>query len=115
MADANWKQGNTRPAIVIDLDLGVDPETSSPRTLVAGDVVTQIMKPPTGPSIVRTLTVISMPLNQLRYSPTAGDLDIVGDYEVEFDLTDSGGKVETVPDEASNNYEYTVDAILPRP
>lgn len=115
MADANWKVGNTRPSVVITLDLGNDPESGSPRTLQAGDVVSQIMRPPGGPAITRTLTILSAPSNKLKYTPTAGDFAVPGEYDVEFDLTDSGGKVETIPDDAANNYSYMISAKLPVP
>jgi hypothetical protein len=112
MADANWKVGNTRPAVVITLDLGNDPETGTPRTLDPTDEITQIMRPPGGPAILRTLTILDAPTNQVRYKPVAGDLDVPGDYEVEFDITDTSGDIETVPDDPANNYHYAIGAKI---
>lgn len=112
MANARWKVGNTRPAVLITLDLGTDPETQAARTLQAGDTVTQIMRPPGGPAIQTVLTIVDMGANEVRYKPAAGHLDDVGTYDVEFDLTDSGGDIETIPDDPAANYSYEVGAKI---
>lgn len=110
--NARWKVGNTRPAVVITLDLGTDPETGTARTLAGTDVVSQIMRPPSGPAILSTLEVLDAPTNQVKYKPEAGDLDIAGTYEVEFDITDVATDVETVPDDSDDNYSYKISAKL---
>lgn len=112
MADAYWKVGNTRPSVLITLDLGVDPQTGDPRTLVSGDTVTQLMRRGTDAVITRVLTIVDAPTNRVLYKPTASDFTQAGDYQVEFDITASNGDVETVPDRASLNYVYTVSAKL---
>lgn len=110
--NARWKVGNTRPAVLITFDLGIDPETGTARTLAVTDVVSQIMRPPTGPAILTTLDIVDAPANQVRFKPEAGDLDIAGSYDVEFDITDLATDVETIPDDAADNYEYFISAKL---
>lgn len=112
MADAYWKVGNTRPSVLITLDLGIDPQTGDPRTLVVGDVVTQLMRRATDAVITRTLTIVDLPTNKVLYKPAVGDFTQAGDYQVEFDITASNGDVETIPDRVSANYVYTVGAKL---
>lgn len=113
-ADAYWRKGNTRPAAIITLNLGVDPQTQTPRTLQDGDVVTQIMRNTVSGSaaIVRTLEILDAATNKVRYKPAVGDLDEVGSPQVEFDITDSNDDVETLPDQAADNYVYQIDAKL---
>lgn len=110
--NAHWKVGNTRPAVLITLNLGTDPQTGAARTLAGTDTVTQIMRNRTTTlaAIVRTLTIVDAASNRVLYSPAAGDLDTAGDYEVEFDITEAGvgGRVETVPDDPAENYWYRV-------
>ena len=110
MADAHWREGNTRPAVLITLNLGNDPETGTPRTLQPGDVVTQIMRNQTTPgaAITRTLEIIDAPTNKVLYDPAVGDLDVAGSYRVMFDLTDDNGDVESIPDQENLDYEYLV-------
>lgn len=112
MADAYWRVGNTRPAVVITLDLGTDPETGEVRTLAETDEVTQIMRNNTAdtPAVTRTLDVLDADENKVRYKPAVGDLDDAGGYEVVFDITDENGDVETIPDQQANDYQYQVDA-----
>ena len=111
MADANWRQGNTRPAVLITLDLGIDPVTLLARTLAVTDVVTQIIRnqtTPPGTAIVRTLTIEDAAANQVLYDPAVGDLDVAGTYKVMFDITDVNDDVESIPDTAANDYSYLV-------
>lgn len=112
MADAHWRTGNTRPAVLITLDLGIDPETGLPRTLDPSDVVTQIMRIQSGPgaAITRTLTIVDAAANKVRFKPAVGDLDNAGTYKVMFDITSSGGEVESVPDQEALDYEYLIGA-----
>jgi hypothetical protein len=112
MADAHWRTGNTRPSVLITLNMGIDPETGTPRTLSPSDTVTQIIRNTTTPgaAITRALTIVSAAENKVRYTPSAGDLAVAGSYRVMFDITDTGGKVESVPDEEGLDYEYLVGA-----
>lgn len=112
MANAYWRTGNTRPAVIFPLNLGTDPETGEPRTLAETDVVTQIMRNNTlaTPAIVRALDVVDVATNMCRYKPEDGDLDYAGTYQVVFDITDENGDVETLPDRQALDYYYQVDA-----
>ena len=114
MADANWRVGNTRPAVLITLDLGIDPVTLLARTLAVDDVVTQIIRNQTTPgaAIVRTLTIEDAAANQALYDPAVGDLDVAGTYKVMFDITDVNDDVESIPDTAAADYSYLVGERL---
>jgi len=112
MAQAHWRVGNTKPAILIQFDLGTDPRTGLPRTLAETDVVTQIMRNQTtpGPAITRTLEIFDAATNKVIYDPDVGDLDEAGLYKVMFDITDVDDEIESVPDDEALDYEYLVGA-----
>lgn len=109
---AKWRTGNTRPAVLIPLDLGTDPSTDTARTLAVDDVVTMIMLNRGGVSPTaqtRTVTVESTDPPVVSWKPEDGDFDESGTYDVVFDITDADTDVETIPNDAATDYQFEID------
>lgn len=109
---AKWRAGNTRPAVRIPLDLGTDPETSEARVLDSEDTVTLIMlnRDADTPVVqVLSTTVESLDPPIVSWKPEDGDFDEAGTYDVVFDITDTNDDVETIPNDAADDYQFEID------
>lgn len=108
---ANWRTGNTRPAVRIPLDLGIDPVTSESRVLDAGDEVTLIMRnrdAETPTALTRACTVEGLDPPVVSWKPEDGDFDEGGTYDVVFDITDTDTDVETIPNDRAEDYQFVI-------
>ena len=121
-----WRTGDTRPPVVVPLWLGTDPLTGDVRTIQASDVMSLIMRnadaaEPTaqlrGPLEVVTLDpprvndATGAETSQgIIFKPEDGDFDEDGNYDTVFQLTDSEGDVETIPDRESVKYTFIIGA-----
>lgn len=123
---AYWRTANTRPAVVVPLYLGTDPVTGDVRTIEETDVMSLIMR--NGDAVTPTaqlrgpLEVITLDPPRVDegtgaetsqgvvFKPEDGDFDEDGVYDVVFDLTDTDGDVETIPDRVSVVYQFVVGA-----
>ena len=108
---AKWRTGNTRPAVLIPIDLGTDPTTDTTRILAATDDVTMIMRNrdaaiPT--ALTRTCTVETEDPPVVSWKPEDGDFDEGGTYDVVFDITDTTGDIETIPNDRDDDYQFEI-------
>lgn len=118
---AYWRTGNTRPAVVIPLYLGTDPLTGDVREISGTDIVSQIMRNGSNPAqLIEDLEVVTLDdprtdeitgavtSQAVIYKPEDGDLDEDGTYDVVWDITDTDGDVETIPDRVEVSYQFLV-------
>jgi hypothetical protein len=92
--------------------MGTDPETEEARTLQSGDEVSLVMRNPDeeGAAKVRDVEILDMGANLCKWKPEDGDFTAAGDYQTVFDVTDSNGDVETIPDDEANDYVFHITA-----
>lgn len=109
---AEWRTGNTRPGVRIPLDLGTDPTTDEARVLAVTDEVTLIMRNDTADTAaqMREVTVLDLDPPVVFWKPEDGDFDDPGTYRLVFDITDADGDVETIPNDADDDYHFEIDA-----
>ena len=88
------KQNDTLPAIIAQL---VDADGSIPD--LTGAAVKFIMRLRSGGAakVNASATIIAAATGDVKYSWSAADTDTVGDYEGEFEVTFSGGAIQTYP------------------
>lgn len=94
--DFYLKRGDTRPKLRKNL---VDATGANPN--ITGATVVFIMKAQgaTSPKINRAaVAIIDGPTALVEYTWITGDSDTSGEYEGEFEVTDSLGGIETFPD-----------------
>ena len=105
MPDQAWKRGDTRPAVETTLNI-----TIPGKTLETATQVMQHMSHTEQTLVVsRSMTIVNAATNRIRYTPTAGDMNVAGTYEVEWQVTDNDGGVYTVPNDPDAPYkEYEV-------
>lgn len=92
--DFYWKQGDTAPAIAEQLFDG----TGTAVNLTGASVKFMMWAP--GDAAVKvnaTATITDAALGKVSYTPTALNTDTIGDYLVEWQVTFSGGAIETFP------------------
>ena len=92
--DHHWKQGDTAPAIAEQLfdGLGV------PVVLTGASVKFMMWGP--GDAAVKVnaaATITDAATGKVSYTPLAANTDTPGDYLVEWQVTFSGGAIETFP------------------
>lgn len=96
--DQTWKRGDTLPAVAWTLNLppGMD--------LTTATGVEQHMRHTVSNTVIsRTVTVTSAATNEILYEPISGDMNVSGDYDVEFEVTDAAG-VYTVPNDPNKSF-----------
>jgi len=88
------KQNDTLPAITAQL---VDADGSIPD--LTGATVKFIMRLTSGGAakVDTSATIVTATTGDVKYSWVAADTDTVGDYEGEFEVTFSGGAIQTYP------------------
>jgi hypothetical protein len=100
------KQNDTSPALTGQL---FNPDGSNPN--LAGSTVKFIMRPAAGGSakVDASATVVTASTGNVKYSWIAADTDTVGSFEGEFEVTFSGGAVQTYPNKGYLKIEVTDD------
>lgn len=95
MPDQAWKRGDTRPAVETTLNI-----TIPGKTLETATAVMQHMSHKEQTLVItRAVTIVDAPTNRIRFTPTAGDMNVAGLYEVEWQVTDSDGGIYTIPND----------------
>ena len=92
--DFYWKQGDTAPAIAEQLFDGTGTAVN-----LAGASVKFMMQGP-GDAAVKvnaTATITDDATGKVSYTPSSTDTNTPGDYLVEWQVTFSGGAIETFP------------------
>lgn len=100
------KQNDTSPALVGQL---FNPDGSNPD--LTGATVKFIMRSSSGGAakVDASATVVTASTGRVKYTWSAGDTDTVGEYEGEFEVTFSGGAVQTYPNKGYLKIEVTDD------
>ena len=92
--DAYWKQGDTAPAIAEQLLDG----TGAPVNITGASVKFMAWFP--GDATVKVnaaATITGASTGLVSYTPIAADTNTIGDLMVEWQVTFSGGAIETFP------------------
>ena len=105
------KQGDTKPAYVVALKDNFGEEDEAAIDLTTADTVTFKMRESgnTGAPLVNGTASINAPATSgiVTYNWGTADLDTVGTYDAEFEITWNPNEIETVP-----NGEYlTIEVI----
>ncbi len=89
------KQNDTTPVITVDLTDSNDAAVN----LTGATVVFSMRVEPAGATKISgaSATVVDAEAGQVSYSWTAANTDTADDYEAEFQVTYSGGGVQTFP------------------
>lgn len=88
------KRNDTRPYIAVELVRG---DGTTP-AFAAGDTVRFSMRDRSGSlKIDRATAVPSLGTNSVEYRWTAGDTDVAGDFEAEWEVTYQDGSIESFP------------------
>src|SRR2546426_12478317 len=99
MPTINSKQHDTTPPIVmqaLDGDGNIIPLTGTVK-FIAKDVLTGTLR-------VNSAAELLDPVNgKMRYQPVAGDVATPGTLRCEFEVTFSGGGIETFPERRGND------------
>lgn len=92
--DMNWKQGDTAPAIAEQLLDGLGAPV-----VLTGATVKFMMWAQGGTSVKvnAAATITDAALGKVSYTPSATDTDTPGIYLAEWQVTFSGGAIETFP------------------
>ena len=104
--DFYWKQNDTAPAIAEQLFDG----TGAAVVLTGASVKFMMWAP--GDAVVKvnaTATITDAALGKVSYTPIAADTNTIGDYLVEWQVTFSGGAIETFPNSGHQKVRVTDD------
>lgn len=98
--DFSIKSGSTEPALVVGLL-----DNGEPLNLTGATVRIRMRSVLGGPLVVDSPAAVLAPATDgvVSYQWTAGDTDEVGDYEVEFEVTFSGGAEQVFPNDGYVN------------
>lgn len=90
------KQGDTSPSLLANLVL----PDKTPAQLAGSTVLFHMRNSRgTGSTLVGSATIVNASAGQVRYDWDPADTALVGDYEAEFQVTYSDGKIETFPND----------------
>lgn len=106
MADFTIKRGDNVPILEATLS-----DQDGPINLT-GATVKLIMKgkgTASGTTISGTCVIVSAAAGTVSYSWLTGNTDVVGSYDLEFQITYSGGGIETVPNDGYKSVEIVAD------
>ena len=101
-----WKQNDTAPAIAEQLFDG----TGAAVVLTGASVKFMMWAP--GDAVVKvnaTATITDAATGKVSYTPIAADTNTIGDYLVEWQVTFSGGAIETFPNSGHQKVRVTDD------
>lgn len=98
MADVTLKSNDTRPTLQVTLKEG-QPSAQTPINLTTASAVTLYMKTATGSLITRAATITDATNGVVTVTFQAADTATAGDYSAEFQITWTGGGIETVPND----------------
>ena len=102
------KQDDTAPALQATLS-----DSNGPINLTNATSVKLVMKGNnTATVVVGTCTITNAAQGQVSYTFTAGNTATPDVYQVEFEITWSGGGEQTVPNAAAANPTIEIDAEL---
>ena len=102
MADFNIKQGDTDPDIVATLK-----DADGTAINLTGATVKFHMSQK-GRSVVNAeAIVVDAAAGEVKYSWAAADTATTGPFDIEWEITKSGGQIETVPNSTNDTVEIT--------
>lgn len=103
MPDLTVKTGDTHPPITATLT-----DSAGAVDLTTADSVRFVMK--SGATVVEgACTVTNAVAGEVEYDWAAGDTDVAGTYEVEFEVTWNVGEIETFPNDGYKEIELLAD------
>lgn len=108
MADLTLKSNDTRPTFQATLKEGT-PGAQTPINLTTATSVKLLMKTLAGSLIQRTATVTDATNGVVTVTFTAPDTATAGSYQAEFEITWTGGGIETVPNDSYLDIEILED------
>ena len=106
MADFSLKQNDTWPPLNATLT-----DANGPIDLTAATGVKLILAPTGGGATIvnAACTIVSAVAGTVRYTWTTGDTTTIGTFKGEFEITWTGGKIGTVPNEGYFTVEILDD------
>lgn len=110
------KQGDTRPAYVVDLIDDYKLPTEKPLNLTSATTVYFIMRAQgasVAPKVRTAMTVVDAAQGRVQHTWAVSDTDTIGQFDVEFEINWSDGGIETVPNGHGGEDPFLVVNVTP--